>query len=60
MFHSMRRKAHGTGRRQPWQAGYAVRRDWPDGTHELIIEVAGSPCRQTVSSTGSRAVTAVL
>jgi hypothetical protein len=36
MFHSMRRKAHGTGRRQPWQAGYAVRRDWPDGAHELI------------------------
>jgi len=20
----------------PWQAGYAVRRDWPDGTHELV------------------------
>jgi len=19
-----------------WQAGYAVRRDWPDGTHELV------------------------
>jgi len=24
-------------RRLPsWQAGYAVRRDWPDGTHELV------------------------
>jgi hypothetical protein len=22
--------------RQPWEAGYAVRRDWPDGTHEII------------------------
>ena len=20
----------------PWEAGYAVRRDWPDGTHDLV------------------------
>jgi hypothetical protein len=21
---------------EPWQAGLAVRRDWPDGTHEFV------------------------
>src|SRR4051812_14099620 len=23
-------------RMEPWEAGYAVRRDWPDGSHDLV------------------------
>jgi hypothetical protein len=23
-------------RLEPWQPGFAVRRDWPDGTHDLV------------------------
>jgi hypothetical protein len=33
----------------PWEAGLAVRRDWPDGTHEFIgFRADGSPVDQTV------------
>jgi hypothetical protein len=24
------------GRRESWRAGFCVRRDWPDGTHEYV------------------------
>lgn len=43
MFQAMRRRASvpavsasPAGRFMPRQAGYATRRDWPDGTHEFV------------------------
>ena len=31
-----RNAASAAGWRQPWRAGLAVRRDWPDGTHDIV------------------------
>lgn len=28
--------ASAADRRQPWRAGLEVRRDWPDGTHDIV------------------------
>jgi hypothetical protein len=33
---SAKRATHGSTARQAWQAGYATRRDWADGTHDLV------------------------